>query len=154
MKEVKLTRGLFAQVDDSDFEWINKYTWATRLDQTRYYAITHTSRKDKKQGTVFMHTLIMNPPKGMEIDHIDGNGLNNQRNNLRIVTHSQNMMNQRSARKYKGVFITKKGYIRTAIRVNNEIYYAGTSKTEEQAAKRYDALASYYYGEFARLNFD
>lgn len=156
MKEIKLSRGLFAYVDDEDYEWLNKYTWATRVDGVRRrYAITHTPRIGGKQGTVFMHTLILNPPNGMVTDHIDGNGLNNQRYNLRSVTHSQNMMNRSPKKEYKGVHREKKyGYIRSYIRVNGEVYYAGHCTTIEQAAKRYDALAQYYYGEYARLNFE
>jgi hypothetical protein len=62
------------------------------------------------------------------------------------------MMNMHSPNGHKGVHVDKKGYIRIAIRVNGEIYYAGLCKTIEQAAKRYNALALYYFGEYARLN--
>jgi hypothetical protein len=69
-----------------------------------------------------------------------------------MVTHSQNMMNRHASNGHKGVHVDKKGYIAVRIRVNGEVYYAGLCKTIEHAAKRYNALALYYFGEYARLN--
>jgi len=155
MKEIKLTQGKVALVDDEDYELVSQKTWYTRRDYSTCYAISHGPKIKGVQKTIFMHNFIMDPPNGMEVDHIDRNGLNCQRANLRYGTHQQNCMNQRpkNGAKYKGVILTKDGYICAAIRINGKYKHLGSFPTEELAALAYDEVAFKYYGEFAYLNF-
>ena len=104
-----------------------------------------------------MHRVIMDAPKGMHVDHINGNGLDNRRENLRLCTNSQNHMNRKTHRdsssKYKGVSWNKRNskwqaYIGSGIKRKNLGYFA----SESDAAKAYDIKAKECFGEFARLN--
>lgn len=163
MKEIKLTQGFVAMVDDEDFEWLNQWKWHARKDDNGYYAgrsiYLGGGSKNQKIKTISMHRLIMNTPKGMETDHIDHNGLNNQRHNLRNATHSQNQYNRlpRGSSKYLGVTVLQngkeKGRITAEIRCNGRRINLGRFKTEEEAARAYDLKAKEFYGEFANLNF-
>jgi len=102
-----------------------------------------------------MHHVILNTTE--EIDHIDGNGLNNQKYNLRKAD-GKNVVNRQkfknSTSKYKGVFWNKKlGKWQTQIRVNKKAIYLGLFEDDIEAAKAYDKVAIAYFGEFAKLNF-
>jgi len=90
MKTIALTKGYVAQVDDADFEWLNQFKWTTCVSPNTVYAYRKINNK-----TVGMHQFILNPPPGFEPDHIDGDGLNNQRFNLRLATHKQNCANSK-----------------------------------------------------------
>jgi hypothetical protein len=105
----------------------------------------------------YLHRLIMNPPKGMVIDHVDGNGLNNRRKNLRICTRAQNLSNQRKqhgcSSKYKGVtYHPKTGGWYSQIKFKKQHIYLGYFKKEEDAAIAYNTSAIKYFGKFAKLN--
>lgn len=101
MKEIKLTRGYVALVSDEDYERINSYKWCVL---TGFH--NRAVRRDKN-GQIYMHhevlQVVPKEIKPKEVDHIDGNQLNNCRDNLRIVTHQENMMNQNRVRKGTGV---------------------------------------------------
>ena len=99
MKQIELTQGKMALVDDDMFDIINQRNWYVLKDGNTFYATSHLTRKDNvdisKRPVVWMHHLVVGkPPKGFEVDHIDGDGLNNQRYNLRIVTKRVNHHNQ------------------------------------------------------------
>jgi len=149
MKEIKLTQGFVTQVDDEDYEYLNQWKWCTQKDRNNYYAVRSIKKKLKK-----MSRIIINAPDGMQVDHIDHNGLNNQKYNLRICTNSQNCMNRRpyGKSKYLGVVIDKGKYIRARIKVNGKLINLGTFETEENAAKIRDEASIKYFGEFANLN--
>ena len=157
MKEIILTQGKVVQVDDEDFEYLNQFKWhAIKCHKTFYAAKYFNSNKNCRK--TFMHRLIMNIPQGLENDHIDHDGLNNQKNNLRICTKDQNNRNRtpKGMSKYLGVyfdFYKNKKYINASIRTNGKKIYLGRFKTEEDAAKKYDKAALYFHGEFANLNF-
>jgi hypothetical protein len=107
MKQIPLTRGKIAFVDDADFEWLNQWKWYASKDRKgKFYARRKVHVMGKKI-TVQMHREILDPGPGVMTDHRDGSGLNNQRHNLRTCNHQQNNMNRnttRGASRYKGVY--------------------------------------------------
>jgi hypothetical protein len=159
MKEIKLTQGKVALVDDEDFEYLNQWKWCAGEHGKTFY-VRRNGYINGKRRTIQMHWLIMGDMEGKEIDHKDGNGLNNQRDNLRFGTHRQNGMNCRkrgSKSKYKGVYIQfvdgKCPIIGAGIKLNGKSVYIGRFKTEEEAARKYDEIALKEFGEFANINF-
>jgi len=157
VKLIPLTHGKFAIVDAEDYQYLVKYKWYISQDGNNFYAYAFLSKGNKKIK-VFMHRMIMNAPKGLFIDHIDGNGLNNRRSNLRPCTPAQNVQNSRprcnASSKYKGVFWNKtnKKWNATIHKGDNRIYLGGFDD-EIEAALAYDRKAKELFGEFAYLNF-
>lgn len=161
MKEIplggKYANGAVALVDDRDYEAINQYHWfyvPPYPETGRYSAYAYTRTKTGRLG---MHTFIMQPIKGMETDHHNQNGLDNQRSNLRNVTSRQNCLNRRKKRgcssPYKGVTLRKGGNFEAHITHHKKILWIGEFKTEHHAALAYDLWATYLHGEYALLNF-
>ena len=147
MKYIVLSQGKEAIVDDEDYDLISSHKWS--FDGN--YAIRMV-RLDGKQRCVLMHRVLNNTPKGKHTDHINGDKLDNRRENLRVCTSSQNHMNKISKRgtsKYKGVYKEKrrKGWIVRIKRI-----YIGEFSCEIEAAKAYNEAAIREFGEFARLN--
>ncbi len=144
MAEVVLTQGAVALVSDRDVEVIKPYTWSTSAG----YACA-----DRSNGKcIFMHRLIMNAPDDIQVDHINGDKLDNRRFNLRLVTISQNRANQRmrftSTTGFKGVSRHRKKFVARVQRT-----YVGIFATAEGAARAYDNRARELFGLFARPNF-
>lgn len=157
MKEIPLNHGMFALVDDEDFEELNKHKWFAQKGVNTYYATRRLTPKSSTNKCTQMHRAIMGMIKGIAYDHIDGNGLNNQRSNLRIATKQQNMFNsihRGGASVYKGVSykIESKKW-RASITYNQKHIHLGYFGTEIEAARVYDAKAKELHGEYARLNF-
>ncbi|HEY4547820.1 MAG TPA: AP2 domain-containing protein [Pedomonas sp.] len=138
----------FAKVDAKDVALLSQYRWRK---QGRYAA---TRLPDG--SLLLMHRLLLSPPGDMLVDHIDGDGLNNCRHNLRVCTNSENMKNRKSSggvSRFKGVWRDGDRW-RATIRVNGKKICLGTHPTEERAARRYDAAARRWHGEFAKTNRD
>ena len=155
MKEIRLTQGKIALVDDDIYEKLNSYKWCTHKCGTKIYA----ARKVRINGKCIsfrMHRFIMNPSKGMQVDHLDENGLNNQRSNLRICTASQNRMNRGkqidNTSGYKGVSWSKgKNIWQSLIGVERKQIHLGFYNNKEKAYRVYCEAAKKYHGEFAYI---
>ena len=135
-KEIPLTRGKVALVSDEDYIEISKHKWGTHMSSNKLFYATRYNGNTQ----VTMHRTIMKTPKGMETDHINGNGLDNRRENLRIVTRRENQQNRHGFKtsKYPGVSKVKGIDRWTAhIHINKKQNYLGTFKDEETAALRY-----------------
>lgn len=148
----------FCQVDDEDYELLVKWRWHASCISGHLYAARNTSRVNGKHTSIRMHRLIMETPKGMDTDHIDGDKLNNQRHNLRVCTHAENTRNVRkrtgTTSQYKGVYWSseKKRFCARVKKLNGKPKLLGTFRCEKDAALAYNAGAKEYYGEYARLN--
>ena len=156
-KEIILTQGKVAIVDDADYDYLNQFKWHALKLAGKFYVGRKLTVSKGKRNQILMHRLIMKPDKGMVIDHLDGNPLNNQKNNLRICTHSDNMRNCKISIKntsgYKGVsFLKKKNTYKSAIKFNKKTIYLGYYIDPIDAARAYNAAAIKYFGEFANLN--
>ncbi len=145
----------FTLVDDADFEWLNQWKWCIVTGRTGIKYVTRTKQKNNKKTWFYMHRLIMNAPKGMETDHINHDGLDNRRCNLRICTKSQNLWNSRpsgKASKHKGVAWHTPGNKWVAhIAVDGKKYYLGLYNTELGAAEAYKRAAEKHHGEFVSV---
>lgn len=156
MKEIPLTQGKVALVDDKDFEKLNKHKWCLTKQGNVFYAKRCTTRPVNK--TIYMHREIMGFPLGLGIDHKDTDGLNNQKSNLRICAHSGNGCNRPKTKTntsgYKGVYYFKRdNNFQAKIMLNKKSVHIGYFNNAREAAVAYDAVAAILHGEFARLNF-
>lgn len=155
-KLIPLTKGRFALVDAADYEWLMGWKWYFNGKYAaRKQHISFFQGKQKQKG-IKMHRVIMNTMEGMDTDHINGDGLDNRRENLRICTTSQNMANQiktRGVSKYKGV-VWDRARTKWAARVkiNKKAIFLGRFDNEEEAGLAYNVAAQKYFGEFARIN--
>lgn len=158
MKLIPLTQGKFAMVDDEDFDELNKFKWSYYSSRRKEYAIRN-SYTGKKHTTVRMHRQILNETNPeIFIDHEDGNGLNNQKLNLRRCSNKQNCANRRShenvTSNYLGVYWrndSKKWRVSGVS--DGKRFNIGHFDNEIDAAKAYDAWAKINHKEFANLNF-
>lgn len=160
MKEIPLTQGKVALVDDEDYDRLNCNNWYAHKESNIFYALRKVSTGAGKRKTVQMHREIMGMfyGDGRMVDHSNGDGLDNRKENLRLCTNSQNAMNKKSntgsSSKYKGVSWKKRDKrYEVYVRANKKIIYVGSSTDETEAARMYDEAAKRFFGEFARLNF-
>ncbi len=160
MKEIKLTGrhadGKVAIVDDEDYEWLNQWKWQVRISKSGIYYAQRGKRRGKTIYRVSMHREILKlVDPAIITDHKDGNGLNNQRSNLRIATKSQNAANRtkkKGASKYLGVSKLSTGSLWQARIRKDYKWYSKSFKTEIEAALAYNVMALGLHGEFAKLN--
>lgn len=160
-RRIPLTQGKYALVDPEDYERLSKHKWHANKGGATFYAVRWAPRKRQKKLTViYMHRQVLNNPDSEFIDHINHNGRDNRKANLRPATRAQNNCNRKkydnnSYSKYKGVSFQQKNRKWSAqIGLNNKMMFLGYFKKEIDAAKAYDAAARKYHGEFASLNFD
>lgn len=148
MKIIPLNKGKEALVDDEDFDMLSRYHW---------YCDVHGYVRTSTPYKMYMHRLIMNPPKNMQIDHSDNNRLNNQRSNLRICSESQNRMNAQlrktSKSGYKGVsWTTEKQRWKVQLRKDGKNVVSKYFQDKHEAARYYNQKAIEFFGDYAWLN--
>lgn len=163
MKTIPLTQGQVALVDDEDYEEVSKFKWHANgcNARTKTFYAYRSICVNGKRTTIKMHRQILKLPSGAvpQVDHIDGNGLNNQRNNLRTCTETQNRGNVRltiaNTSGFKGVrwFKPSKKWVSRII-VNKKYTHLGYFNHAIDAALAYDDAASKHFGEFALLNIE
>lgn len=144
-------------IDDEDYELFCSHNWHFVKGRNTFYLYTNII-KDKKRKTVALHQIILTCPKDMCIDHIDRNGLNNQRSNLRVCNRSENQCNQfkrkNTSSQYRGVSWNKyQQRWECYINKDQKRTFIGKFKSEVEAARKWDEYAKKIHGEFARLNF-
>lgn len=158
-KIIKLTQGYTSTIDDEDEEKVEKHSWCVQQykDKTRN---TKIYAKCSMKGTqITLHRFILNPPKGIYIDHINGDGLDNRRSNLRFCTKQDNAANRPKDRIkgatsiFKGVYKNKNsGKWIARITVKDKGIYLGCFSVEIDAARAYNEAAIKYFGKFSCLN--
>jgi hypothetical protein len=155
MKKIKLTKNKYALVDDEDFDELNQYKWfAHKKRNNKYYSIrTVWMKMEKTKKTIRMHRVIMNCSDDKIVDHKDGNGLNNQRENLRICTNLQNQgnrkLNKNNTSGIRGVYLRKDDKKWEAnIRINNKTKHLGIFTDKLEAKNVYTKAAKEHFGEF------
>ena len=158
MKTIKLNskwstaqKGFEVIVDDEDYERVSKYYWTLAKRGKHYYAKNHSIG--------YLHRLILNPPRTKLIDHINCNGLDNRKENLRLCNHSQNKCNRernfQNKSGYKGVYRSDTKEVKWNARIsfgNIKSKHIGIFKTKKEAALAYNEAAKRYHGEYAKLN--
>ena len=141
MKEIRLTQGKVALVDDEDFEELNQHKWYALKSCNTFYAQRAGGRVNGSMTTIKMHHVILGkPPKGFVTDHRSGCGVDNQRHNLRFVTHRQNIQNIKkgNSSKYSGVcWVKRNKKWHAQITVNKIKKHLGYFKSELQAFLAY-----------------
>lgn len=148
-----MNKGYISLIDDEDIENVNKFKWT----YAHGYALSSYRKSLNVRGFIYLHRLIMKPPKDKVIDHINGNRLDNRKSNLRICTNRQNLMNRgaqkNSFSKYKGVgFHKETNKWRAYIKNNGPFIHLGLFKTELEAAMAYNNAAMKNFGRYAFLN--
>lgn len=152
MKEIPLTQNKVTIVDDSNFDFLNKWKW---YFQGRY-AAREARTSDGGVKKIYLHRLVLNTPDGVATDHINGNTLDNRRENLRTCSKKENLRNRGKQKNnvsgYKGVYRHRDGAWVAKIQVDGKHRALGSFKTKEEAAFVYNNAAKKYFGEFAYLN--
>lgn len=142
-------------IDKTDWKLVSQYRWHVVNWHGILYAITNVM-VDGKQNTIKMHRLILKAPRHLQVDHINKNGLDNRRHNIRLCTASQNRYNQKqrkdSSHPFKGIGRWRKRWA-AFIRKDGKSIRVGVYDTPIEAAKAYDGKARELFGEFAATNF-
>lgn len=160
MKTIPLTRGHVALVDDEDFEMLSEWTWC--LTGSGAYVVRYAGNsRQPGRRVIRMHRQILGLTigDGVEVDHINGDGLDNRRRNLRPCSHAENLANMKQhvcaeSSQFKGVlWRTDRSKWSAKIAPNGRAIALGCFDSEMDAAGAYDRAALEHFGEFARLNF-
>jgi hypothetical protein len=152
---IPLTRGKVALVDPADVQLLGQWTWTYLAEGYAY----RTEQRNNRKSAVYMHRQLLAAPGGCEVDHINGNRLDNRRANLRLVSRAQNRRNQRPGRRNQSGFLGVSRYPKNPskwvahIRGAGKSQYLGMYETPEAAARAYDTAATARYGVHAHRNF-
>ena len=159
MKTIQLTQGKVALVSDHQYERANSYKWHARKTSAGTWYATRNGKRTifGREKPIQLHRFLMNvSDAGLEVDHIDGDGLNCQDENLRVCTHTENMHNFSRPRNnttgHKGVSKARNGTYTAHIKVNGVMKHIGTYPSLEEASIAYDNSAKKYHGSYAKLN--
>lgn len=160
MKEILLSQGKVAVVDDEDYEWLSQWKWSATKNKKRktWYAVRGEGKRPFRR-LILMHRQIMSAQGSVQVDHRDLDGLHNWRRNLRVCTNSENNRNKglqkNSTTGYKGVSWHKQsGKYQSKIQANGKHYRLGLYNNPVDAALAYDRAAAKMHGEYAKLNFE
>lgn len=153
---VTLTKGYEAIIDGEDYERVTKWRWSATIRPNGMVYAVRTCKENGKKA-INLHRFLMNCPKGMEVDHINHNPLDNRKSNLRICTMAENRKNIplsiRNTTGYKGIYWdTQCNCWRAKININGKSHCIGRYETPTKAAQAYDIEAIKQYGEFAATN--
>lgn len=157
MMQIPLTRGMFALVDDEDYDELIQHPWFVFPAKWTFYAVREKTEGGRRKK-IFMHRAILKAPLGQDVDHRDGDGLNNQRMNLRFATNSQNQANRIRLKQNisgrRGVsWNRQRKRWQALICKDRKCMFLGDFAEIDEAARAYDAAARKLFGEFARPNF-
>jgi len=161
-RRIGLSKGKWVKVDPEDYWELCGYKWCVSQGGDRYYAVRAKSKRRGVLKMELMHRVIAQAEKGLMVDHINRNTLDNRRANLRVVSAAENTYNKNKPKRrkkltsrYKGVYRTKRdNYWHAVIGFRGIRKYLGRFESEECAARAYDAAARKYHGEFASPNFE
>lgn len=155
MKKINMTRGKSCVVDDDDYEKVSAYRWHSVRNKNGNWYGKRTTWPERKHMP--MQNFIMGVAVGVQVDHINGNSLDNRKVNLRICTHQQNRCNghkkPRSNTGFKGVYLRRGNRYMSQIKAFGNSIYIGMFDNPVDAAHAYDSKAIEIFGEFASLNF-
>ncbi len=156
-RRIYLGEGEWTILDPQDYYLFGDLKWTISGNSKRFYATRFLKIAPGKTKTLRLHREIMNAPKGLLVDHINSDTLDNRRANLRLATHSQNSCNRRikskGSSRFRGVqFRKNRGWVAVTYK-NKKMIWLGTFDSEIDAARAYDRAAIKYHKEFARLNF-
>ena len=157
MREIELTQGKIALIDDEDFDDLKRFKWQANKAGNAFYATRTVRFGACNKFHLQMHKAILEAPDGMDIDHINHNGLDNRKENLRVCSHAQNCQNQKLHRNsmsgHKGVTWNKRDENwRARIMINGIAKHLGIHVSKEEAAQAYNRAAIKLHGEFALTN--
>lgn len=160
MKTIPLTQGKFAIVDDEIYDFINQWKWLAILRPNTFYVSRRILAGEygyHRNGQIWMHRVINKTPVGLVTDHVNGDGLDNRKVNLRTATSSQNggnrKPNQIAKSRHKGVsWNTRYQRWRVDIKVGEKRTYLGLFHDEDEAAAIYNAASERLFGEFHKGN--
>ena len=165
-REIPLTKGYVAMVDAEDYSWLSQYSWSARISHNKdgsiknVYAMRGIRKKEESENPIYqMHRLILGiTDPAIEVDHVDFNGINNSRDNLRVATDSQQQGHTRLRKTnttgFKGInYFEKLKKWGAHIGCRGKLKHLGLFADKIEAAKAYDKAAKELFGEFAVLNF-